>query len=470
MSSRLNRREFVAGTAASLGYLFTGPAFSVARAAGANDRLRVAGIGVGGKGSSDIDQAGNLMEVVGLCDADADNLGRKAKKWSHAKTVTDYRKLFDSAEFMRNVDAFTVSTPDHNHTLPAALAIKAKKHVYVQKPLTRTVFESHLLRKLAAANGVCSQMGNQGSTAHGLRRAVELVQAGELGPVTEVHVWTNRPIWPQAPSVTKRYPSVPVPKYLDWEAWIGTAPSRPYAHGPVSQRNPKRGCYHDFNWRGWWDFGTGAIGDMACHTANMAFRALKLGHPIHMSAEAGGVNPETCVSWAHVQMKFPARGDLPPVTLHWYEGRKDGKKVLPPDELVQKSLKVAGRNKLVDSGSILVGSKGIAYSPDDYGSQVYFETGAKTNDSTLPEKLPHNGGGDPGQKKEWVEAIKTGKPKTAYSNFDFAAMLTAAFVLGNVAIRTGKAFDFDGESLTASGCPEAARYIMAEYRKGWDLL
>lgn len=465
MSARLNRRKFLqlGSAAAGLGYLYTGPANSVLRAAGANDRLRVAGIGVGGKGAGDIEQAGSLMDVVALCDIDdgPKYLGDRAKKFPDAKTFSDFRKLFDDAALLKNIDAFTVSTPDHTHALAAGLAIRAGKHVYVQKPLTRTVFEAHLLRKLAKEHKVCSQMGNQGTTENGLRRAVELVQAGVIGPVKEVHVWTNRPIWPQAPGVTDKTPPklADAPKNVHWDEFIGPAPVRPYAQG-----------IHPFAWRGYWDFGTGAIGDMACHTANMAFMALKLGHPVHVSAEATDVNPLTCPSSAHVVLKFPARGDMPGVTLHWYEGKKDGKKLVPPTELVDRAVKIAGQQKLVDSGSILVGEKGIAYSPSDYGAQAFFETGEKTNGGTKPEKLPVNGGFDAGQKKEWVEAIKAGKPELALSNFDYASFLTAAFLLGNVAIRTGKGFAFDGETLTAKDCPEAAQYIQYEYRKGWDLL
>jgi predicted dehydrogenase len=463
MPTRLTRRRFVQLTSAgSLGYLFTGPAFSVSKAYGANDRLRLAGVGVGGKGSSDISQAANHGEVIALVDVDSSekHLGWAAKKWANAKTFSDYRKLFDDAVF-KDVDALTVSTPDHHHANVAAVAIRAKKHVYVQKPLTRTVFEAHLLRKLAAENGVCTQMGNQGTAENGLRRAVELVRAGEIGKVAEVHVWTNRPIWPQAPQVTDKNPpkKAECPSTVNWEAFIGPAPMHEYAEK-----------IHPFNWRGFWDFGTGAIGDMACHTANMAFMALKLGHPNHVTAEAGDVNPLTCPSFAHVTLKFPARGDLPPVTLHWYEGKRDGKKVLPPDELVQKALKVSGQSKLVDSGSILVGEKGIAYSPNDYGANVFFETGAKADGKTKPETLPVNGGGDGGQKAEWVKAIKAGDPKLALSNFDYASYLTAAFLLGNVAIRTGKGFGFDGETLEAAGSADAARLIRGEYRKGWDLI
>ena len=466
MSIRVNRRRFLqVGAAGSLGYLYTGPAFSVARAAGSNDRLKVAGIGVGGKGSSDIDQAGSLMEVTALVDIDEKRLGDKTKKWPQAKGFSDFRKLFDDTSLLKNIDAVVVSTPDHTHAIPSALAMRAGKHVYTQKPLTHTVFEARLLRQLARDNKVCTQMGNQGTTENGLRRAVELIQSGTLGPVKEVHVWTNRPIWPQAPGVTKRPEPKPIPAGIDWEAFIGPSPDRPYAPG-----------YHPFAWRGWWDFGAGAIGGMACHTANMAFMALKLGSPVRVSAEAGDVNPETCPSYAHVVLEFPARGNLPPVTLHWYEGKKDGVKLTPPAELVEKALAIdpdPKRSKaLVNSGSIIVGEKGLLYSPTDYGAQVFF--GPKKDfeglNTTKPEILPINNGGDSGQKKEWVDAIKAGKPTIALSNFDYASMLTEAFLLGNVAIRSGKPFEWDGETGKVRNSPEAEKFIHYEYRKGWDLL
>jgi predicted dehydrogenase len=451
-------------SAASLGYLHLAPAVSQARIFRANEKLRVAGIGVGGKGSSDIDDAGSFMDVVALCDIDENKLAPKAKKWPEAKTFSDFRKLFDDTGLLKNIDAFTVSTPDHNHALPSVLAMRAGKHVYCQKPLTHDVFEAHLLRAEAKKNKVCTQMGNQGTTQNGLRRAVELVRAGTLGDVKEVHVWTNRPIWPQAPGVTDKNPpkAADAPKTVNWDAFLGVAPERPYAAG-----------IHPFAWRGFWDYGTGAIGDMACHTANMAFMGLRLAHPTKMSAEAGDVNTLTCPSFAHVIMEFPARDTLVPVTLHWYEGKKDGKKLTPPDELVAKAISLDTNEKrkkaLVASGSILVGTKGIAYSPDDYGGEVFFSTGEKTNGSTKPETLASNGGGDRGQKGEWVEAIKAGKPELALANFDYGGLLTAAFLLGNVAIRTGKSFNWDGEKTTAD-IKEAAPLIRREYRKGWDLI
>jgi predicted dehydrogenase len=485
MARRINRRQMLAASAASLGYFHLAPAVSAARVQNANGKLRVAGIGVGGKGSSDIDHAGSLMEVVALCEVDADTLAPKAKKWPSAKTCSDFRKIFDDSSLLKNIDAFTVSTPDHTHTLPSILAMRAGKHVYCQKPLTHDVYEAHLMRAEAKKHKVCTQMGNQGTAANGLRKAVELVRAGVLGDVREVHVWTNRPIWPQAPEVTSRPKSDPVPKYLDWDAWLGPAAERPYSHGGNDPRK-HRGAYHDFAWRGFWDFGTGAIGDMACHTGNMAFMALHLAHPARISAVAGDVNDETCPSYVHATMQFPGRdtvkkvsggvvlGGLPPVTLHWYEGRKSGKKLTPPSDLCAKAIALDSNPKrkagLVASGSILVGSKGIAYSPDDYGAEVFFSTGEVANNRSELSTLPVNNGGDLGQKKEWVEAIKAGKPELALANFEYAGLLTAAFLLGNVAVRTGKTIEFDGEKCAVTNCPEAAKLIRRDYRKGWNLI
>lgn len=458
MTRRITRRQALAAGAASLGYFYSAPSFAAARIQGANGKLSVAGIGVGGKGSSDIDQAGSLMEVVALCDIDEGRLAPKAKKWPKAKTFSDFRKLFDDSSLLKHIDAVTVSTPDHNHALASILAMRNKKHVYCQKPLTHDVYEAHLMRAEAKKNGVCTQMGNQGTAENGLRRAVELIRGGVIGDVTEVHVWTNRPIWPQAPQVTDQHPPKPAdaPAGVNWEAFLGVAPERHYAAG-----------IHPFAWRGFWDYGTGAIGDMACHTANMAFMGLKLQHPTRVSAEAGDVNPLTCPSFAHVTLQFPARDKMPAVTVHWYEGKKDGKKLLPPEGLVTKATSLS-KGKLVDSGSILVGSKGLAYSPNDYGAQVLYTTAPKN--TSKPETLPINGKGDFGQKKEWVDAIKAGKPELALSNFDYAGLLTAAFLLGNVAVRTGKPFSWDGEACQAKDSPEAMKYVRRQYRKGWDLI
>ena len=302
MHPDLNRRTFLGAGAAGLGYFFTASATSAARLGRKpNETLQFAGIGVGGKGESDIDQASGLGEVIAVCDIDDGNLGKKAQKWPSAKKYHDYRKLFDALG--KQIDAVTVSAPDHHHALASLIAIRLGKHVYCQKPLTHTVFEARVLKEAARKHNVCTQMGNQGSAENGLRRAVELIQDGLIGPVREAHVWTNRPAeyWVQSPVVTRRPDKADVwPKSIHWDYFIGGAPLRPFV----------KEVYHPMKWRGWWDFGTGAIGDMACHTANMAFRALKLAHPTAISAESSPVNPETYCAWARVKIEFPGpRGD-----------------------------------------------------------------------------------------------------------------------------------------------------------------
>ena len=457
------RQALKLGAMGSLGYLFTGTAPSVSKLHGANDRIRVAGIGVGGKGFGDIEQAGKFMEVVALCDIDEERLDKRASTWPTAKKFFDYRKLFD--EMMKEIDAVVVSTPDHSHAIPSVLAMRAGKHVYCQKPLTHTVFEARLMREVAAKNKVCTQMGNQGSALNGLRRAVELIQSGILGAVTEAHVWTNRPAhyWKQSPDIVSRPKETPpIPKNVHWEEFIGGAPMRPYNR-----------AYHPHDWRAYWDFGTGAMGDMACHTANMAFRALKLAAPTSLSAESGEINLETYPAWAHIHFHFPKRESFAPCTLHWYEGKKEGQRVLPPEELLAKLLHKG--EKVADSGSILVGEKGILFSPNDYGAKFRLTpekdfTGIQTE---RPEKLKEGTDNDQDvfMKKEWAEAILAGKPELASSNFDYSAQLTETMLLGNIAVRTGgKKLEWDAAKLRFTNSEEATKLVTKEYRKGWQLL
>ena len=473
MPRPVSRRSFLAASAGTAGYFLTAPARSAEKVAGSNARLRFAGVGVGGKGNGDTTHAAQHGDMVALCDIDEGTLGKKAKEFPSAEKFFDYRKLFDSP-LIKNIDAVTVSTPDHTHALAAVRAMLLGKHVYCQKPLTHSVYEAHLLRKLAKETGVCTQMGNQGTANPGLRRGAELVRAGMIGPVSEVHVWTNRPIWPQAPLVTARPPEAPVPAGIHWDEWIGPAPFRPYAEYPevIGQPGKRKvkNPYHTFAWRGWWDFGTGAIGDMACHTANLAFHALRLTQPTTVRAEAGDVNPETCPSSAHVTMRFPANGDRGPVTLHWYEGEKDGQKLTPPKDLLAKVLKPG--EALKDSGSILVGAKAILFSPDDYGAafRLVGDVPGGLN-TTKPETMPaYSGNNDENQKKEWVEAIRAGKPELAMSNFGAAGLLTSAFLLGNAAMRTGGVpIEWDAETLTATGPKGVMALIDPPARKGWEL-
>jgi predicted dehydrogenase len=460
--SNTSRREFLQSTAlAGAGFWLAGGVSLADKKESPNDRIRIACIGVGGKGSGDTDQAGQVGEIVALCDIDDTTLGNKAEKFPKAKKYNDFRKMFD--EMARSIDAVTVSTPDHTHALPSMIAMQLGKHVYCQKPMTHTVFEARQMREAARKYKVATQMGNQGSASDGLRRGVEVLQAGVIGPIQEVHVWTNRPIWPQAPKVITRPEPSPVPQGVHWDLFLGPAPERPYAIYPkeiVGEKARRKGAYHSFNWRGWWDFGTGALGDMACHTANLAFRALKLGYPTSIVAESGPVNPETCPGWARIVFEFPAREGLPPVKLTWYEGHQGDKRVLPPEELT-RGLRVP------TSGSLFVGAKGMLFSPDDNGTS--FKLLPEDRFKEMPEvpmTLPRNGKGDLGMKQEWAAAMRGGPP--AYSNFDFAGMLTEAILLGNVAIRVGKKLEWDGPSLKCTNCPEADQYIKTEYRKGWS--
>ncbi len=276
VTHQISRRRFIKYSSVALGATaVSGP--YLLRGQSLNNKLNIAVIGAGGKGSSDTDHCAT-ENIVALCDVDRKTLESRKQKYPEAKLYRDFRKMLEE---MKNIDAVIVSTPDHVHATASIMAMKLGKHVYCQKPLTQSVYEARLMRKVAAEKKVITQMGNQGSSESGLRRAVEVIQAGIIGPVRQVHVWSNRPIWPQG--LNRPAKTDPVPDFLDWDLWLGPAQLRPYVAD----------TYHPFKWRGWQDFGTGALGDMACHTANMPFRALKLGYPTQVEAESSGMNKET---------------------------------------------------------------------------------------------------------------------------------------------------------------------------------
>jgi predicted dehydrogenase len=454
MARKLNRRRFLQGSAlAGVGVWVAGRTAPSA-ADSPNEQLGIACIGVGGKGSSDTDQVANYGNLVALCDIDDQRLGAKAEKFPGAKTYHDYRKLLD--EMHQQIDAVVVSTPDHTHAPAAVRAMRMGKHVYCQKPLTHSVAEARLMRDTARQYRVATQMGNQGTADDGFRRGVEIIRSGAIGPVREVHVWTNRPFkyWKQAPDIVARPSETPpIPPHVHWDLFLGTAPARPYH--PV---------YHPHDWRGWWDFGTGSLGDMACHTTNLPFMALKLGYPIRVSAVSGEINPETYPAWATITYEFPARGDLPPVKLTWYEGARDGQRNLPAADLLQGETPST-------SGTLLIGERGAMFSPNDYGAEQkllpvkQFE-GYEPPEPTL-ERLEPGRGTDDNQKGEWIRAIRGGPP--AMSNFDYAAVLTETMLLGNVAVRLGQSLDYDADNLSVTNCPAAAELISPTYRRGWEL-
>jgi predicted dehydrogenase len=460
MPNRTNRRQFLRTTSAAGLGLAASPGFANAWARSPNDRLRFACVGVGGKGSSDTDHAAALGEIVALCDIDAKRLGAKAEKHSDAKTYHDFRKLLE--EMAPKIDAVVVSTPDHTHAPAALMAMRLGKPVYCQKPLTHSPYEARLMRETAAERKVATQMGNQGTSHPGFRSGIELIRSGVIGPIREVHVWTNRPFkyWKQAPDIVSRPEPEPVPEHVAWELFLGPAPERPYNH-----------IYHPHDWRGWWDFGTGALGDMGCHTANLPFMALRLGLPTRVSAESGEVNPETYSAWATITYEFPARGDLPPVKLTWYEGARDGKRHLPSPDLFHGK-------KPTDSGSLLVGEKGSIFSPSDYGGEQVLLGVESEEKPSEPEserkrepesekKRPADP--DPAHKAEWVRAIREGDPKIAWSNFDYAGTLTEALLLGNVAVRVGRPIEYDAASGRVTNLSEADRFVRPAFREGWGL-
>ena len=345
-SKSYSRRTFLGKTSAAA-FAFT---FLPSRVWGANERLRFASIGVWGQqGFYDVDHVGNLGDVVALCDCDDSVLNWKLSKYRDACPFSDFRRMFE--EMTGKIDAVTISTPDHNHALAAALAMKRGIHVYVQKPLAHDMWETRWLRDLARQHKIVTQMGIQGTADNTLRRGVETIRAGTIGTVREFHVWTDRPTWPQSPSVIARpIYTPPAPATLHWEEFIGTAPMRPY--------HP---AYHPFAWRGWRDFGTGALGDIGCHAANLAFMALRLEHPTTICAESETPNPETYPGWATVHYEFPARGEMPAVKMIWYEGKlPSGEKNLPPLDFFHGE-------KPTPTGALIIGDQGVLYQASQFG-------------------------------------------------------------------------------------------------------
>ncbi|MHB8521120.1 MAG: Gfo/Idh/MocA family protein [Limisphaerales bacterium] len=458
----ISRRRFIRYSSLALGATaLSGP--YLLRGQNLNSKLNIAQIGAGGKGSSDTDCCSG-ENIVALCDVDQNTLNDRLKVYPKAKAYRDYRKMLD--EIGKSLDAVIVSTPDNHHACAAVMAMKMRKHVYVQKPLTCSVYEARLLRKAAKDYKVITQMGNQGSSESGLRRAVEVIQAGAIGPVHQIHVWSNRPIWPQG--IDRPAGEDAVPESLDWDQWIGPAPMRPF----------KAKVYHPFAWRGWQDFGTGALGDMACHTCNMPFRAAKLGYPTEIEAESTGINKETYPLSSKIRFRFPEREGLPPIDFWWYDGApKDAKTLRPTPDLTKEIVEMQG--ELPGSGCLLIGDKGKLFSPDDYGAQFYI----KLNDDkeyvsgqkhealkNIPETLPRNTlhpDTDRRHHLEWIEAIKGGP--APYSNFAIAAYLTEIILLGDVALRVGEKLEWDGPKMKATNTPKAAQYVRRQFRKGWHL-
>ena len=436
---QVTRRGFLGSAAAAAGVTIVSPRVLGGQEGQAPaEKLNIACVGVGGRAEAHVNAAGDQHNLVAICDVDKGRLGVQAGKHPKAKTYTDYRRMFD--EVAKEVDAVFVATPDHHHAAATMAALRLGKHVYCEKPLTHSVWEARQVTEAARRAKVATQMGNQGFSKEGTRLLAEWVAAGAIGKVTEAHLWTDRPIWPQG--LEERPRTKPIPASLDWDLWIGPAPWRDY-----------HDLLHPFAWRGWWDFGCGALGDMGCHGMAPVFFALKLGYPTAVEAETSGVLKESAPAWSIVRYEFPARGDMPPVKLTWYDGKK---KPPRPEDLEED-------RQLGDSGTLLVGDKGKLMVVDD-NPRIIPE--AKMREFKRPPKtLPRIPAGD--HQKDWFTACKGGRP--ACSNFDFSGPLTEAVLAGNVAIRAGKRLEWDGPGIKAANAPEADAFIRREYRKGWSL-
>jgi predicted dehydrogenase len=406
-------------------------------------------VGIGGQGASDLEQVSS-ENIVALCDVDFDYADKTFKKYPDAKRYKDFREMLEKE---KSIDAVVVGTPDHIHAIVSMTAIKMGKHVYCEKPLTRTVYEARAVAKAAREAKVATQMGNQGMAFEGNRQINEWLADGAIGPVREVHVWSDRPThsgklplyWAQGIERPQDTPAVP--ETLDWDLWLGPAPFRPY--------HP---AYAPFRWRGWWDFGSGGLGDMGIHNLAPVFSALKLGAPESLYASSTAVYKETVPVAATVHYDFPARGSLPPVKLHWYDGG-----ILPPRP---EELEEDERNLDPEDGIIFVGDDGKMLVTGWGGRMPRLIPESRNQEYKRPEPtLPRS----KGHHQEWIDACKGGTTAPR-SNFDFAGPLTEAVLLGSVCIHNGGAkLLWDSANLKITNAPEANNLLHYEYRKGWKL-
>ncbi len=447
----MTRREFIETTAAGVVAYGLMPSSVL----GANERLNIAAIGSGGMAATNIDHVSS-QNIVALCDVDDNRAADTFKKFPDVPKFRSFHRMLD--KMGRDIDAVIVATPDHNHAVAAMACMAMGKHVYVQKPLTHTVYEARMLTEAARKHKVVTQMGNQGSSGEGVRLICEWIWDGAIGPVREVHAWTNRPVWPQG--IDRPSETPPVPSTLDWDLWLGPAPQRPY--------NP---CYLPFNWRAWQDFGTGALGDMACHVLDPVFKALKLKYPTRVSASVATQyhemwnvwqNTETYPVSSMVHYTFPSRGDLPQVKLHWYDG---GMMPPRPDELEPGRRMGDG-----DGGVLFVGDKGKLMC-GCYGHGPQLIPLARQKDyQRPPQTIPRIEGGEGGHEMHWVKCCKEGAVGATSSTFDYAGPFTESVVMGNLAIRfPNQELHWDGDNMKMTNLEEANALVNPPYREGWRL-
>lgn len=447
MSFSADRRKFLQSTAAAgLGFWVAG-GVEAAASKSPNEQIQVGCIGVGGKGKSDVDDMSRLGKIYALCDVDSVTLDGMAKAYKTEHNFSDFRELLD--KMGDKIDAVTVSIPDHNHAVAACKAMKLGKHVYCQKPLTHSIWEARRMGEIAKETGVATQMGNQYTAFNPMRKAAHQLKEGQIGTVKEVHIWTDRPIWPQG---EKRAPSKPVPSTLNWEAWIGPAPFRPYADG-----------YHPFKWRGWWDFGTGALGDMACHTCNLPYMALNMRDPVSVEADCPEHDRDSYPPRSKIKFEFPKLGNREAFTMYWYDGgnlpdrklfegvtlttKNDDGKETPPPHI---------------SGVLLIGDKAKMYAAGDYAERGIQIVGDVRE---LEVEYPRS----PGHQKEWFIAMRDPK-KPAMSNFaNYSGPLTETILLGNLAVYKRGKVEWDPVNLKPLNDPSLEKIVHPKFREGYEI-
>lgn len=477
-STNISRRNFIRTSALSAAAFTIVPRFVLGGKGfrAPSDTLYVAGIGVGGKGESDLTRFAETGKatIAHLCDVDDRRAAKSVANFPKAKYYKDFRKMLDKEH--KNIDAVSISTPDHNHAVQAMPAMELGKHVYVQKPLTHDIYEARMLTEAARKYKVVTQMGNQGASGDGIRQLMDWYNAGVIGEVETVYCWTDRPVWPQGiPWPTQ---NAPVPKELDWDLWLGTAPHREYVDKVVP-----------FNWRGWWDYGTGALGDMGCHIMEAPFRVLSLGYPEAVEASVGSVYvdefkrgyfPESCPPSSHIVITFPARKGKPAVKLHWMDG---GIQPERPEELGPNERMGDGGN-----GAIFIGTKGKMMC-GTYGLLPSLIPTSLNNTTQVPQRIQRVPRGMEGHYAQWVDACIAGYGNMEVSApFEIAGPLTETVLMGNLAIRSydirkpkqddPTRFDYpgryikllwDGANMKVTNFDDANAFVRREYRSGWKL-
>ncbi len=437
--SALSRRKFLSSSAAAASALTLGAYANPAAAQASkspNERVRIAGVGTTNRAAEDLNQLAS-QEIVALADVDDNNMAKGAARYPEVRKYRDFRVMLEKEA--GNIDAVMVGTPDHSHAPAAAMALRMGKHVYCEKPLTHTVFEARTLANLAKEKNLVTQMGTQIHAGDNYRRVVEMIKSGAIGRVNECHVWV-----PAAYSGGKFTTGTPAPAGLDWDLWLGPAPQRPYSEG-----------IHPFQWRKFWDYGTGALGDFGCHYMDLVHWALDLRAPTAVSAEGPPFDPVSTPAWCIAHYEYPARSDQPPLKLHWYDSGKQ-------PELAQ-TLMIKGKplGEVYKGAQLFIGDRGMLvsnYTKHDLLPEDKF-AGFKPPEQTIPQSVGHH--------REWIEAIRGSGPTLC--NFDYSGALTEAVLLGTIAYRSGQRLEWDAANLKIKNSPQAQQLVHKEYRKGWTL-